>query len=85
MPGGTGRNRAAIEPHTRWIGEVDEVARTLLYDPQTSGGLFAAVAPEAVDGLLATLAEAGVTGAVVGRVEAPGDEGAGIVVESGNG
>jgi selenide,water dikinase len=64
---------------------VDEVARTLLYDPQTSGGLFAAIAPEAVDGLLAALAEAGITGAVVGRVEAPGDEGAGIVVETGNG
>jgi selenide,water dikinase len=85
VPGGTGRNRAAIEPHTRWVGEVDEVARTLLYDPQTSGGLFAAVAPEAVDGLLAALAEAGVTGAVVGRVEAPGAEGAEIVVEAGTG
>jgi selenide,water dikinase len=85
VPGGTGRNRAAIEPHTRWIGEVDEVARALLYDPQTSGGLFAAVAPEAVDGLLATLAEAGVTGAVVGRVEAPGAGGAEIVVEAGAG
>ena len=85
VPGGTGRNRAAIEPHTRWIGEVDEVARTLLYDPQTSGGLFAAVAPEAVDGLLAALAEAGMTSAVVGRVEAPGAEGAEIVVEMGNG
>jgi selenide, water dikinase len=64
---------------------VDEVARTLLYDPQTSGGLFAAVAPEAVDGLLAALAEAGVTGAVVGQVAAPGEEGAQIVVEAGKG
>ena len=85
VPGGTGRNRAAIEPHTRWFGEVDEVARTLLYDPQTSGGLFAAIAPEAVEGLLAALAEAGVTGSIVGRVEAPGEEGAGIVVEAGTG
>jgi selenide,water dikinase len=85
VPGGTGRNRAAIEPHTRWIGEVDEVVRTLLYDPQTSGGLFAAVAPEAVDGLLAALAEAGITGVVVGRVAAPGAEGAEIVVEAGTG
>ncbi|HEX5546236.1 MAG TPA: selenide, water dikinase SelD, partial [Ktedonobacterales bacterium] len=85
VPGGTGRNRAAIEPHTRWVGEVDEVARTLLHDPQTSGGLFTAVAPEAVDGLLAALAEAGVTGAVVGRVAASGEEGTGIVVEAGTG
>lgn len=81
VPGGTGRNLDAIEPHTRWAGAVDEETRTLLCDPQTSGGLFAAIAPSAVDNALAALAEAGISGAVVGRVE----DGVGIVVEANDG
>jgi selenide, water dikinase len=81
VPGGTKRNRAAIAPHTTWADDVDKVTRTLLCDPQTSGGLFAAIAPEAVERTLAALAEAGVTGALVGRVEA----GTGITVEAGDG
>ena len=80
VPGGTGRNRAAIEPHTRWGDAVDEVTRLLLCDPQTSGGLFAAVAAEAAERALAALADAGVSAVVVGRAEA-GEAGAGIVVE----
>ena len=82
IPGGTGRNRAAIEPHTRWDEAVGDVTRALLCDPQTSGGLFAAVAPEAVERALAALAEMGVTAAVVGRVEAMDAEAsAGLIVE----
>jgi selenide,water dikinase len=38
----------------------------LLYDPQTSGGLLAAVAPEALDAALAALARAGVAAQLVG-------------------
>ena len=85
IPGGTGRNRAAIEPHTRWADDVDEVTRALLCDPQTSGGLFAAIAPDEVDRTLAALAEAGIPAAVVGRVEACDAEGIGIVVETADG
>lgn len=81
VPGGTGRNRAAIDPHTRWEAGVDEVTRTLLCDPQTSGGLFAAIAPAGVERALAALSEAGVTAAVVGHVE----EGLGMVVEASHG
>lgn len=81
IPGGGGRNRAAIEPHTRWADTVDEVTRTLLCDPQTSGGLFAAIAPAAMERALAALAEAGVEAAVIGNAE----EGGEIVVEGGNG
>jgi selenide,water dikinase len=43
----------------------------LLYDPQTSGGLLAAVAPDAVPGVLAALADAGVAAHVVGDAAAP--------------
>jgi selenide,water dikinase len=82
IPGGTGRNRAAIEPHTRWAEDVDEVTRALLCDPQTSGGLFAAIAPDGVDRALAALAEAGITAAVVGRVAQRDEDSMGIVVEA---
>lgn len=85
VPGGTRRNRAAIEPHIRWADDVDEVTRILLCDPQTSGGLFAAVAPTAVDRALAALAGSGITAAVVGRVAARDEDGMGIVVETANG
>jgi selenide,water dikinase len=40
----------------------------LAYDPQTSGGLLAAVAPASVDAARAALAAAGLTAAVVGTV-----------------
>jgi selenide,water dikinase len=43
----------------------------LAYDPQTSGGLLAAVAPEAAADALARLAAAGVAAHVVGRLGPP--------------
>ena len=42
----------------------------LVFDPQTAGGLLAAVPQAALQGVLADLAEAGCQGHVVGRVEA---------------
>jgi len=78
IPGGTGRNRDAIGPHVTFADGVSEVDRTLLYDPQTSGGLLAAVAPEALGRARAALEEGGVLAAVVGAAEA----GAGLFVES---
>jgi selenide,water dikinase len=72
-PGGTARNVAAFGRHVTFADAIDEVQRLILYDPQTSGGLLAAVAPEAAGQALAALAEAGVHAAAVGTV-AP-DEG----------
>ncbi len=45
VPGGTYRNEAFLAPHVRIAGRLDEYARALLWDPQTSGGLFAAIDP----------------------------------------
>ncbi|MEL6168687.1 MAG: selenide, water dikinase SelD [Pseudomonadota bacterium] len=42
----------------------------LLFDPQTAGGLLAAIAPEAVERSIAALGDAGVTAARIGEITA---------------
>ncbi len=51
----------------------------VLYDPQTSGGLLVAVAPDAADRALAALAAAGIPAANIGSV-AEGVPGANVIV-----
>ena len=59
IPGGGRSNREFFGPRVA-IGERVEVGRTLVaFDPQTSGGLLIAVAPEAADRLVAELLDAG--------------------------
>lgn len=43
VPGGTGRNEAFLTEHARLAAGLGETERALLFDPQTSGGLLAAV------------------------------------------
>ncbi len=43
--GGAGRNEEYLLPHVRFSAHIDEIDRELLWDPQTSGGLFAAIDP----------------------------------------
>lgn len=50
VPGGTNRNLASYG-HKCKINTEEDVAKSLLADPQTSGGLLIAVRPEAVDKL----------------------------------
>jgi selenide,water dikinase len=67
VPGGSKANLAWLQPNLR----VDPGAARpaiVLADAQTNGGLLAAVAPEAVAGLLAALAAAGVSAAEIGEV-----------------
>jgi selenide,water dikinase len=64
--------RSTMEVHPAYAG-----ARSLdlLFDPQTSGGLLFAVAPERVDATLAALRAAGDgSSAVIGRIEGDGDD-----------
>lgn len=45
ITGGANRNAAYILPHVRLNERLGEVDREILWDPQTSGGLFAAIKP----------------------------------------
>ena len=52
--GGDARNRTAVGAHVRLAEGVDPAFDILAFDPQTSGGLLAAVNPKAVDELRGT-------------------------------
>ena len=45
IPGGSYRNETYLMPHVRISQRLDTSDRELLWDPQTSGGLFAAIDP----------------------------------------
>ena len=68
--GGAERNAAYLEPLVQW-GTVPDSMRAILLDPQTSGGLLIAVAPDAVAGLVASLTGAVEIGEVTPRGSAP--------------
>lgn len=64
VAGGLGRNRDHFvggDPGVRVADGVDPVVATLLFDPQTSGGLLLAVDPDRADAFLAACAERSVT------------------------
>jgi selenide,water dikinase len=50
------------------IGAGDDPRAVLLHDPQTAGGLLAAVAPELADARVAALRAAGHDAAIIGRI-----------------
>jgi selenide,water dikinase len=75
VPGGTWRNAEYLDEYVRLASYLGDTERALLYDPQTSGGLFAAVAPETWPALQAQFAEAGQSCWQIGEVVAePGIE-----------
>ncbi|HEX4205178.1 MAG TPA: selenide, water dikinase SelD [Ktedonobacteraceae bacterium] len=45
IPGGTARNESYLRSHVRFDEQLDAAAQALLWDPQTSGGLLAAIDP----------------------------------------
>ena len=55
IPGGTTRNRDALDAHVTFAASVNETMRVLLFDAQTSGGLLIAVAANRADALIAAL------------------------------
>ena len=73
IPGGSVANQAFVADRVQFTGAMadDAVRQLLLADAQTSGGLLAAVSPDACDAVLRDLRAAGVTvAAVIGAVVA---------------
>jgi selenide, water dikinase len=74
IPGGGRRNREFYAPRVRISDEVADEIGELVFDPQTSGGLFIALPENDAMKLLADLQAAGNTdAAIVGRVVARGE------------
>ncbi|MGF1565916.1 MAG: selenide, water dikinase SelD [Flavobacteriales bacterium] len=67
VPGGTRRNYASYGRH---VDVAEGFIRDLLCDPQTSGGLLVAVAPDAVDAVTATGRRHGLELHPIGRMTA---------------
>jgi len=73
IPGGGNRNREFYGPRVRIADEVSDEMAAMIFDPQTSGGLFIALPEGDAMKLLADLHELGNTdAAIVGRATAPG-------------
>lgn len=67
--GGARKTRAYLEPHLRLDPTLPAGVEAVLVDPQTSGGLLIAVAPEKTNRLMEALAAEGVAvRAVIGKV-----------------
>ncbi len=71
VTGASGRNWHGYGGEVALEAGLPPLARDLLTDPQTSGGLLVSCAPDAVEGVLAVFRKEGfATAAVIGRVEA---------------
>ena len=67
--GAAGRNKTAFAAKVNAPDDLTDALDSLLYDPQTSGGLMVACAPEGAAEVLAMFHDAGYAGAaVVGEV-----------------
>ncbi|PKM05153.1 MAG: selenide, water dikinase SelD [Gammaproteobacteria bacterium HGW-Gammaproteobacteria-6] len=69
IPGGSMRN---FDSYGHKVSRMPELWQQLLCDPQTSGGLLLAVAPEAVDEFLAVAVTEGLTLKCIGECIEPG-------------
>ena len=73
LPGGGRTNETHFLPRTSVGPAVDEARRRVAFDPQTSGGLLAAVDPADIEDAVAGLEAAGVQASRIGHVEASTD------------
>jgi selenide, water dikinase len=72
IPGGLKNNREFAECLVSYDHGIPEEIRTILFDPQTSGGLLLSVARADTAALLAALTDAGVPAVEIGEVLPPG-------------
>jgi selenide,water dikinase len=79
--GANAANRALVLPHARFDRELPTWHQEIVFDPQTSGGLLAAVPGDQADDLVAALQTAGLASArCIGRV-IPHDNGPSLVFQ----
>jgi len=67
IPGGTRRNKAALDADVRYGEGVSETDQLLLCDAQTSRGVLLAVDPTKAEDLFSALSTAGVAAAAIGE------------------
>lgn len=72
-PGGANDNRAFLEGRVKIEDDIDPDLVQVMYDPQTSGGLLIAVAPERANHLSTDLSEAGLPSEAIGRAIEAGE------------
>jgi selenide,water dikinase len=68
IPAGLLANRAYAECVVSVDSEVEDRFSTLMYDPQTSGGLLASVAPENAEAIVDAMHQAQIPVSLIGRV-----------------
>ena len=73
IPGGLKTNREFAESCVDYAKEIPEDLKTLLYDPQTAGGLLLSVPSEIAKGLVAALEVAGIPAVRIGEVLPKGE------------
>jgi selenide,water dikinase len=66
--GGMKNNREFVESCVEFAAGVTDEFRALLFDPQTSGGLLAAIAPDAANSAVAALEQRGVRARIISEV-----------------
>jgi selenium donor protein len=73
VPGGTLNNLAYVEPYVTFASGVSQVARLLLADAQTSGGLLISLSGKHAEALLVALHTRGVSeAAIIGEITGKG-------------
>ncbi|MGC1965904.1 MAG: selenide, water dikinase SelD [Candidatus Acidiferrales bacterium] len=68
LSAGMKNNREFAEGCVAFAGQVPDEFRALLFDPQTSGGLLAAIAPEFANHALAALTRRNIPARIIGEV-----------------
>jgi selenide,water dikinase len=68
IPGGLKANREFAECTLSYEGEISDDIKTILFDPQTAGGLLISVAQHDADELTRALSVAGVPAVEIGEV-----------------
>jgi selenide,water dikinase len=68
IPGGLTANREFAECLVEYEDGISDDAKTILFDPQTAGGLLVSVASESADALHDALKTAGVPAVEIGEV-----------------